>query len=217
MTFVKVCGITREEDFRLAARLGADFLGFVFYRPSPRYIASDRAGEIGLGVVGPRRVGVFVDEEPELINEVVRLARLDLVQLHGDEDPDFNRAIAVPCWKALRIGSLADVDGLEAYRHWPGLLADSRVLGIPGGSGVALEAELAKEIVRRFPRVFMAGGIAAHNLARILALGPGGIDLSSGLEDHPGIKSPAKIQEIFHIVGALRETPSSFTDHQGEV
>jgi phosphoribosylanthranilate isomerase len=215
MIRIKVCGITREADFRLAAELGADYIGFVFHRPSPRYIEPAWAALLGQDLTGdgPLRVGVFVNEPVKTIAETIRIARLDRVQLHGEEGPDFNQGIPCPSWKAFRIGRLLDLDALEPYRHWAMLLADTRVEGVYGGSGVPMAADLAAEVVRRFPGVFLAGGITVHNLSRILTLGPGGIDFSSGLEERPGFKSPEKMQKIFDIVGALRETPSLFADH----
>ncbi len=204
---IKICGITREADYRLAAELGADFIGFVFHRQSPRYINPLKAAAIGreLGGNAPLRVGVFVNEAAETINRVVEQAGLDLVQLHGEEGPTFHLAISCPCWKALRIGGRTEIQMMKDYRHWPGLLADARVDGLWGGSGKALREELAAEIVTAFPQVIIAGGIGVDTLEGVLRLQPGGIDVSSSLESEPGIKSKDKMDLFFQRYHLLKE------------
>jgi len=202
---IKICGITREADYCLAASLGADYLGFVFYPQSKRFIDPQTAGWIGrtLSEGKPLRVGVFVNASVNEINRVVAVAGLDLVQLHGEEAPDFHEQIACPCWKGIRIGSQSDIDDMELYHHWSGLVADSRIDGLYGGSGKSVGAELAWEIVERFPNVMLAGGIGCDNLMEFISLNPGGIDLSSSLEEAAGIKSAEKMRSFFNVYSRL--------------
>ena len=122
MVYVKICGITNIEDARVAAEAGADFLGFIFYPPSPRHIEPEQAGEITrairaeFGQTAPRCVGVFVDEPVDTVRATINTAGLDLAQLHGAETPADVAALAPYAFKALRPQTLTEAqDAVENY------------------------------------------------------------------------------------------------------
>lgn len=206
---IKICGLTREEDAVEAARLGATHLGFVF-APSPRRVTPERAARILEAVDRAgyrsrvRAVGVFVNEEPATLRSTSLAAGLDLVQLHGEETREYADALGVPWYRALRPGSAAA--GAEEAAIWarPGaiLLADALVRGEYGGTGVRLDEETAADVrdaVRKAGGKFvLAGGLAPGNIAgAVRGIRPDGVDVSSGLESSPGIKSEEKMRAFF--------------------
>ncbi len=197
VTAVKICGITRYEDAQAAARLGAHALGFVFYAKSPRNIAAARAAEI-IKALPPfvTTVGLFVNSAAGEIDRVLEHARLDLLQFHGEESPDFCLQFGVPCIKALRVK--AGVDLLQYARLYAGaggLLLDAFVPGAHGGTGTAFDWSL---IPRDLPLpVILSGGLNPANVAAaIRTVGPWAVDVSSGVEASPGIKDARKIAEF---------------------
>ena len=114
---VKICGMTRAEDYREAVNLGADYVGFIFYSKSPRYIVPEQAAE--LCRTAPSKphatVGVFVNESLERVREIYHTAGLDIVQLHGDESPEYVENLGLPVWKVLRIKDAASLDAMQGY------------------------------------------------------------------------------------------------------
>jgi len=217
MTKVKICGITNAEDARFCSELGADFLGFVFVRSSPRYIGPERAAEIlldcgsascrfhsrrqsrrqpqlccglesGDSVAAVQTVGVFRDESPQTIREIVEEVGLDFVQLHGSESDDDVRAIGLPVIKAFRVDrALPDT---ASSADW--LMFDSG-----GGTGRTFDWSLLATYPRTKP-FFLAGGITPGNVAdAIRAVRPDAIDVASGVESAPGIKDFVKVKELF--------------------
>ncbi|MGO8693243.1 MAG: phosphoribosylanthranilate isomerase [Rectinemataceae bacterium] len=205
---VKICGITRFDDAALALGLGADEIGFVF-AASPRRIAPEEAASIverldrkgWLG--GKRTVGVFVNERPEEMARIVALVGLDAVQVHGDESPEDCAAFGFPWYRALRIGSEEEALSRCAEPwHCPRILVDAAVRGAYGGTGLRLlpaAARAAAGATRLAGKdFFLAGGITPDNVAEILAaVGPDGIDLSSGVEERPGRKSRPGLERLF--------------------
>lgn len=199
---VKICGITRAVDALYAAARGADFLGLVFVPESPRYVDPDRAlaiaEELRRAGVESKLVGVFRDASAEYIDEVARVVGLDLVQLHGDESDAFVRQVECPAIKALRVGeSLPETD------RWPSadwLLFDTLDQHRFGGTGRRFDWALLESFTREKP-FFLSGGITPENVATAIdVVRPDAIDLSSGVEESPGIKSQAKIDRLFEQV-----------------
>lgn len=206
---VKICGITRIEDARTAIELGADELGFIL-APSSRRVEPEAVkailealrGEFGHGSF--RAVGVFVNERPDAMRDIIAFAGLDVAQVHGDETPAACGALDFPWYRALRIDTVADAQSLVGG-GWscPRLLVDAAVRGSYGGTGssigtwAALAAgALAREAGKEY---FVAGGIKPRNAASfIYSLSPDGIDVSSGVEDAPGVKSREKLEALFH-------------------
>ena len=202
MAKIKICGVTRLADFRLAQRCGADFIGFVFAPGSPRRIDPETARRIAAAAPHrSRRVGVFVNEGPRLVREIYRHAGLDLVQLHGEEDPAYCRALGLPYWKAFAAADGAFLGMLHRYDCRTILLDGGDGAG-RGGTGRTFDWSFAALAMKTGRRVVVAGGVAADNVAGLLRLGPYAVDVCSSLERRPGVKSPQKVARFFR---ALRE------------
>jgi len=196
-TAVKICGITRAEDARAAARLGAQALGFVFYAKSPRNVGAAHAAAL-LKTLPPfvSAVGLFVNPAVREVESVLEHVRIDLLQFHGEEPPEFCARFGVPYIKALRVK--AGVDLLQyahVYSGARGLLLDAFVDGAHGGTGTAFDWSL---IPRDLPLpVILSGGLNSENVgAAIRAVAPCAVDVSSGVEASPGTKDPRKIAEF---------------------
>jgi phosphoribosylanthranilate isomerase len=210
---VKICGIGTPEGLTAAVAGGARAVGFVFYPPSPRAIAPEMAGSLARMLpTGVRSVGLFVDASDEQIAAVTARAAVDLLQLHGGEPPrrvaEIRARFHIPVMKAIRIATAEDLLPLaefEAAADW--ILFDAKVppsvSALPGGTGVAFDWRLLKGI--RLARPWMlSGGLNAGNLAEaVAATGARMVDVSSGVEDPPGMKSPAKIAEFLSAASAL--------------
>ena len=204
---LKICGITNQEDATAAVEGGANAIGFNFYPPSPRYVAPERAAEIGTPA-GVRRVGVFVNETRERVEEVARMAALGVAQLHGDETPaEYPAGLAV--WKAARV--TADFD-LSQYDGCPAeaLLLDGPAAEMYGGSGKSFDWSLAgKEKTKkadqevRSTKIVLAGGLDASNVAQAIALArPWGVDACSRIESAPGKKDLKKMRAFLEAARA---------------
>jgi indole-3-glycerol phosphate synthase/phosphoribosylanthranilate isomerase len=196
---VKICGLSEERHVRVALEAGVDFFGLVFYEPSHRYVTPQRASELvqtlGDGRAKIEAVGLFVNKEAEFINEVAELVGLDIVQLHGDESPEFCQGIRRPVLKALHMRAASDLGRLQAYRAttWR-MLLDTPTPGW-GGSGETHDWELARAAASQ-QRVFLAGGLHPANVAEAIAqVRPWGVDVSSGVE-RAKVKDEAKMREF---------------------
>lgn len=206
---IKICGLTRIEDARLAVALSAEYIGFIFVE-SPRRVAVEAAGAIirtleqerhgGMGQV--ERVGVFVNASGEDIRAAARQASLTMLQLHGEEDPDFCNQFELPVIKALRIQDRGVFDLVYSY-DTPYILLEPYLPGKYGGTGVQANWQLAAELVKTFPekRFFLAGGLGPGNVeAAVSAVRPFAVDASSALESRPGIKDRQKIKAFIEAV-----------------
>ena len=204
---VKVCGITRVADARMAIELGADAIGFVFWADSPRAISPESAKEIARGL--PRhvtRVGVFVDAAPDTMTAVVRDATLTAAQLHGSEDVRLFAACGVPLIKAVSLNDEHDVEVAAALPATVTVLVDAHAPVARGGTGKQADWTFASRLASRRP-VILAGGLNRDNVTSAIdAVNPWAIDVSSGVEDAPGIKSADKLREFFD---ALRAQPAA--------
>jgi phosphoribosylanthranilate isomerase len=189
MVRVKICGITDVHDARLAARLGADALGFNFCAQSPRYIRPERARAI-IAVLPPllTTVGVFVNERPEAVMEICRLVGLDAAQFHGDEPPRTVDAVqGVRRIKAIRVATEADIALCRRYRV-EAFLLDAFDPGRRGGTGRTFDWALARAAAE-FGPIILAGGLTPDNVEEaIAAAAPYGVDVASGVESEPGRK-----------------------------
>jgi len=199
---VKICGITNLTDARAAVRLGADALGFIF-APSPRRIAPQTAREI-IRALPPfvKTVGVFVDEAPAAIQKVIDDSGLDLVQLHGDESPAQCYELMPYTIKALRI---KDESSLQAGQLYHGkvraLLLDTYSKEKVGGTGKTFDWELAIQIKKQGTPIILSGGLGPANIAAaIRTVRPCAVDVNSGVEAHPGKKSPRLIGDLMEKV-----------------
>ncbi len=194
---LKICGITHPEDAAAAIEGGATAIGFNFYRRSPRYIAPQRAAGIA-SPPGVRRVGVFVNQTRARVEEIARIAALDVAQLHGDESPaDYPAGLAV--WKGVRVAPGFD---FSQYNSCPAeaLLLDGPAGELYGGSGKSFDWHLAGVPSRR---IILAGGLDATNVALAVSLmRPWGVDACSRLETAPGKKDHHKMIEFLRAAKA---------------
>jgi len=201
---VKICGITRLEDARFCAAVGADYLGFVQDSESPRYVAPAQAREIVDWVVGPEPVGVFVDADPREVIETCRAAGFRLAQLHGHESPESCaevEAAGLPVIKTFRVQHDASAEQLLALMGpFAGAarytLLDTHQTDLWGGTGESLNWRLAKDLARETD-LFLAGGITAANVAEAIRMQPFALDLSSSVEESPGVKDFDRLGDFF--------------------
>jgi len=199
MVRIKICGITNLEDALLAAGLGADALGFIFYPPSTRAVAPDAARAI-IAQLPPlvTTVGVFVDEDAALVKELAAQVGLDWVQLHGQETPNYCRSLDRRIIKGFRILDAASLEGLKEYQgvvH--AFLLDTYKKGQVGGTGETFDWDLARQ-ARNYGPIILAGGLNPANVARAVeVVQPQAVDVASGVEAAPGKKDPGKLRAFF--------------------
>ena len=211
---VKVCGLTRPEDARAAAELGARYVGAIF-AGGPRNLDAARAGIVldGAGA-GVDRVGVFGDADASTIAKTVREARLDIVQLHADPGPAAVRAIreatGARVWAVVRVTGAIEAQALtDLWEAADALVLDSKVQGALGGTGTSFDWSAAEQAARtRVGPLVVAGGLTALNVGEAIeSLSPDIVDVSSGVESTPGIKDHARIADFIEAVrrtGVLR-------------
>lgn len=203
--FVKVCGITSPGDAVAAAEAGADAIGLVFWPRSPRVVTIEQARAIG-DALPPFvvRVGVFVDAGRDEMARVADAARLDLLQLHGDEPPEAFADLPRRALKAVRVGDgFVPGAALRYEGRAAGLLLDTKAPGAPGGTGRAFDWSLARGVRERSRFLLLAGGLTPENVRAALdAVGPDGVDASSSLEKAPGRKDHARVRAFVDAVRA---------------
>jgi phosphoribosylanthranilate isomerase len=194
--FVKICGITREEDARAAVDAGASAIGFVFWPNSPRMIDPERARAISS--VLPQvvqTIGVFVNQPVAEVNDIAGRAALDVVQLHGDEPVEYLNGLNRPAIKALGVSG-----GAADESDWPInvlILLDAHDPDRRGGTGRTIDWGAAARIAARRPTI-LAGGLSPETVSdAVRQVRPFGIDVSSGVEQAPGIKDHRRIQALF--------------------
>lgn len=193
MTRVKFCGLTHEEDIAQAVKLGVDALGFVFYAPSSRSVAPDHAAMLTSSVPAfVTRVGLFVNEQPAAIQNIFERTRLNLIQYHGDETPEFCDAVGLPFIKAFRVRPGIDIQTeMERYPNASGFLLDAYVKGQPGGTGERFDWGM---IPQSNAPIILAGGLSPDNAKdAIEQVAPWALDVSGGIETKPGRKDPDKM------------------------
>ncbi|MEW5887916.1 MAG: phosphoribosylanthranilate isomerase [Pseudomonadota bacterium] len=193
-TRVKICGLTRPDQARAAAALGADAIGLVFYPPSPRHLDWEQARQVAAAVAPfVTVVGLFVNAEPATVREALReVPQLQLLQFHGEEDEAYCRAFGRPYIKAARVRP--ELDLIEYALSFPtaqGLVLDAFVEGY-GGGGQTFDWSL---IPARLPLpIILSGGLDPQNVAQaVRALRPWAVDVSSGVEAAKGIKDERKM------------------------
>lgn len=216
-TIVKICGLTNLTDAEVAVEAGADFLGFIFYPKSPRYVAPETVRAILTSLTAhadahplPRTVGVFVNTPAGQVQAVLADTGLDYAQLHGDETPHDLAALTGRGFKALRPRALEDALDQAArfapYPHAsaPQLLLDAFSPTAYGGTGHRADWEIAAQLARLHPRLLLAGGLDPANVAEALVtVRPWGVDISSGVETAPGRKDHDKVRAFLAAVRSV--------------
>jgi phosphoribosylanthranilate isomerase len=192
--FVKICGITRRQDAEVAAEHGADALGFVFWRSSPRFIEPSRAREIVRSLPSSvLPVGVFVDETLQGVRSAIERSGVRCVQMHGQESPQTCGAMGLPVFKAFRVGARFDITALDPWPAEVTVLLDACDPLAPGGTGRRADWAVARTVAAR-RRTILAGGLTPDNVARAISVvSPYGVDVSSGVEAAPGIKDAPRL------------------------
>jgi len=206
-TRVKICGLTRPEDVSAAISCGADALGFVFYEPSPRSVSTGHAAAL-IRDIPPfvQAVGLFVNPEPEFVEQVLSGVPLDLLQFHGDETPEFCRSFGRRWIKAIRVREEGQIEtAFQDYRDAAGLLVDAWDPDKYGGTGQSFNWQLIPEN-RPMPLV-LAGGLSSDNVSRaVTQVKPWAVDVSGGVERSKGIKDIQKISDFIKEVHRVCKT-----------
>ena len=213
---IKMCGTTRKHDAEVAVELGVDALGFIFAEKSPRYVTPELAGQL-IDDVPPfiARVGVFVDDGLDQVKETVRTAGLTQVQLHGKESADFCKELKQ--WdRSLAVCKAFPVGKESSGPDWSGycgsidcLLFDTYVKGLDGGSGQTFDWNLISGLDADLPMI-LAGGLNPGNVVQaIQSTTPYAIDINSGVETSPGIKSHKLLAQIIDKVRSTEKALSN--------
>ena len=215
---VKICGITRPRDGDLAARLGAAWVGFVFWPRSPRFVEPETAAAILAGLpphVGG--VGVFVDQPVDEVNAIADEVGLAAVQLHGQESAAACRQCRRRVIKAVRLSGGGAGDGPDAVWSGATLLVDAFDPVRMGGTGKQVDWSRAAQLARR-RRLVLSGGLRAENVAEaVRRVAPYGVDVSSGVESRPGVKEPDRMRAFFAALAAgdgEATPPAGSVEHQ---
>jgi phosphoribosylanthranilate isomerase len=202
MTFIKICGITNLNDAHAAIAAGADILGFNFYKPSSRYIAPEHAREI-INTLPDSilTVGVFVnDGSPDAVRSIANQSGVKAVQLHGDESPDYCRALNSVI-KTFSVSENFDIKQLESYEV-DAIMLDTKDNRLRGGTGRVFDWSVAQQVSQLIPKLYLAGGLSPENITEAIEMvQPYAVDACSSLEDKPGIKNHERMR-VF--VGKVR-------------
>ncbi len=200
---IKICGITNLEDAQNAVALGADAIGFIFTPKSPRYITPDAAEEIAIKMPPfIKLVGVFVNQSKDEIDEIANKAKIDLIQLHGQESPEFCLTLDHQVIKAINIADIVDIQEMSKYMGMvSAILLDTKIDGKEGGTGICFDWGIALQAKEEFDiPIILAGGINQENVQKAISLvNPYAIDVSSGVEEYPGKKDYNKMKSVIEI------------------
>jgi phosphoribosylanthranilate isomerase len=199
---VKICGLTREADVAACAAVGVTYIGLNFFPKSPRYVTPERARDLAAEApVGMAKVGLVVDPEEALLDEICRVVPLDMIQLHGQESParvvEVRARYGLPVIKAVGLANAGDLPKIAEYEPVADqLLVDTKApkgAVLPGGNGLPFDWTLVAG--RRWHKPWMlAGGLTVENVARAIEMtGARQVDLASAVESAPGVKDAAKI------------------------
>lgn len=203
---IKICGITNRDDAENAIFFGVHALGFIFYPKSKRFVTAEQVQEMTY-FLPPfiSTVGVFVNEDPGTVNDIVRSCKLDFVQLHGEETSDYCRKMNAKVIKALRVAELSDIEIIPEYQgSVTSILLDTKSDDLYGGTGKVFDWGLALSAKDFDVPIILAGGLSSDNINKAVQLvNPYAVDINSGVESKPGIKDYNKIQEILDIIKAI--------------
>ena len=200
MIHVKICGITSFNDAIMAANYGASALGFIFYEKSPRYINPEILKTWISNVPSSvKKVGVFVNKDVDKVNKIAEELNLDMVQLHGDESPEYCNQMIKPVIKVFRVNNKFDSIMLNNYQVAT-FLFDTYNKENHGGTGESFDWQSILQLNTEIP-VILSGGLNADNvLEGIEVVKPSAVDVNSGVEAAPGKKDEEKIKNLFTIL-----------------
>ncbi len=202
---IKICGITNLEDAVAAVAMGADALGFNFYRPSPRYVTPQNAREIIEQLPDAiLTVGVFVNEES--VRTIANEAGVRAVQLHGDESPDYCRELAADMYviKCLSVSNDFDPSITQHY-HVDAIMLDTKHNTLRGGTGRTFDWSIAQQVSKTIPKLYLAGGLSPENVAEAIeTVRPYAVDACSSLEATPGKKNHERMRAFVAAVRSVK-------------
>jgi phosphoribosylanthranilate isomerase len=207
---IKICGITNMEDALMALAYRADALGFIFYKESPRYVTPETARRIIQNLPDHiAKVGVFVNHDIHVVREIYEFCGLDLIQLHGDESPDYcSQFPQSTLIKAISPMSEEDLGIVNRY-DVKAVIIDARESGLYGGTGKKSNWELAAKL-KEMHLLVLSGGLNAGNILQaIKTVSPHAVDVNSGVEISPGRKDPKKVQSMIETVHAAGKTSNT--------
>lgn len=207
MTLVKLCGITNLEDAVEAVKAGADALGFNFYGKSPRYVSPEVAHQIIEQLPGEvLKIGVFANvESPAQVADIARVAGVSALQLHGHESAEYCKALSE--WsviKALHVSADFDVQQVTTYEV-EAIMLDAGHRKLLGGTGQLFDWSIADQVRRLVPKLFLAGGLTAENVAEAIRfVNPYAVDACSSIEDEPGKKNHERMRAFVKAVRSVK-------------
>jgi len=196
MVRVKICGMTNLDDALQAASCGADALGFNFYPESPRYVAPEKARAI-VSALPPfvTVVGLFVNAPASEVEEISRDCGVHVLQLHGDEGPEFCGQFSRPVIRAIQVRDGSFLEDVARYSV-QGFVLDAYHPALYGGTGRVFDWELVRD-AGRYGKIILAGGLTPENVAEAIRKGkPYAVDVASGVERSPGVKDPDKVKQF---------------------
>jgi len=217
MIAVKICGITSLKDAEMAVNYSVPAIGLIFYPDSPRYVDPAEVEQwIERIPDSVKKVGVFVNEQIDTINNITRQLKLEFIQLHGDESPEFCNGIIRPVIKVFRVGDDFDAIVLNEY-DVHGFLFDTYKKGNPGGTGTRFNWDLIANLKTETP-IILSGGLTPENVLNgIEAVNPAAVDVNSGVESVPGVKDEEKIKELFSVLEHSNSCNNPFRVIRGEI
>ena len=217
MIAVKICGITSLKDAEMAVNYSVSAIGMIFCPDSTRYVDPAELEQwIERIPDSVKKVGVFVNEQIDTINNITRQLKLEFIQLHGDESPEFCNGIIRPVIKVFRVGD--DFDGIVLNEYdVHGFLFDTYKKGNPGGTGNRFNWDLIANLKTETP-IILSGGLTPENVLNgIEAVNPAAVDVNSGVESVPGVKDEEKIKELFSVLEHSNSCNNPFCVIRGEI
>tara|TARA_Y100001935_G_scaffold224416_1_gene200662 strand:+ start:69399 stop:70043 length:645 start_codon:yes stop_codon:yes gene_type:complete len=207
---IKICGITNLEDARFISGAMVDYLGFIFYEQSPRYIEPGMAGAITEWLEGPEKIGVFVNQSLDEVNRIAKETGLDYVQLHGNESPEYCALVDKPVIKVIHISDESTLDSIQEKVNMYAdscsyYLFDTKTDELWGGTGSSFDWGKLKSISNNKP-FFLAGGLKTENIRKAIeTVHPYAVDVSSSLEEKPGLKDFNKVEQFMEEMRSVWE------------
>jgi phosphoribosylanthranilate isomerase len=205
MVKIKICGITNSEDYNNTVLLNVDYIGFIFYKESKRFVDSIAAREIiKNGTLNNiKKVGVFVNEDIEKVRDIHRYVGLDIIQLHGGEPPEYCTNLELPYWKAIRVKDQNSIELIHKY-DCDTFLLDTYSKKEYGGMGIPFDLSIALKAIKTGKKIIIAGGISVNNVESIIRLSPYAVDINSSVEKNPGKKDINKMKQIIKTIKNMR-------------